>query len=63
MICEVNMLSVDKINNLEYNNNLLNDTISKIHEELIEGYNTDMPYTAIHNCFKIILELERRYRK
>ena len=57
------MLTVDKINKLEYNNNILIDTISKIQEVLIEGYNDEMPWTAIDKCFKLLRKLDKEYRQ
>lgn len=58
-----NMLTVDKINNLEYNNSILVDTIIKIQEELIQGYNNETPWTAIDKCLKLISELEKEYKE
>lgn len=63
MICEVDMLSVDKINSLEYNNNILIDTITKMQEVLIEGYNNETPWTAIDKCFKLLSKLDKEYKE
>lgn len=57
-----NMLTVDKINNLEYNNNLMNDTLSYIYEQLVDGYNHEMPWTAIDNCLKAIGKCNKEYK-
>lgn len=57
------MLTVDKINNLEYNNDILIDTITKMQEALIEGYNDEMPWTAIDKCFKLLRKLDKEYKK
>jgi hypothetical protein len=56
------MLTVDKINNLEYNNNILVDTIIKMQEVLIEGYNNGTPWTAIDKCLKLLNKLEKEYK-
>ena len=56
------MLTVDKINNLEYNNNILRDTIIKIQEVLIEGYNDETPWSAIDKCFKLLSKLDKEYK-
>ena len=57
------MLTVDKINNLEYNNNILLDTIIKIQEILIEGYNNETPWSAIDKCLKLLSKLEKEYKE
>lgn len=57
------MLTVDKINNLEYNNNILLDTIIKMQEILIEGYNNETPWTAIDKCLKLLSKLDKEYKE
>ena len=57
------MLTVDKINNLEYNNNILLDTIIKMQEVLVEGYNKETPLTAIDKCLKLLSKLEKEYKE
>ena len=57
------MLTVDKINKLEYNNNILIDTITKMQEALIEGYNDEMPWTAIDKCLKLLNKLDKEYKE
>ena len=56
------MLTVDKINNLEYNNNLMNNTLSYIYEQLVDGYNHETPWAAIDNCLKAIDKCNKEYR-
>ena len=57
------MLTVDKINNLEYNNNILVDTIIKMQEVLIEGYNNGTPWYAVDECLKLLSKLEKEYKE
>lgn len=53
------MLTVDKINKLEYYNNKMINTLIAIRSILIDGYDTDMVYTAIDNSIDLIDRLDR----
>ena len=57
------MLTVDKINNLEYNNSILVDAIIKMQEILVEGYNKETPWTAIDECLKLLSKLDKEYKE
>ena len=57
------MLTVDKINRLEGMNNTLSDTLIKVRQLLIDGYDTDMVYTAIDKAIDIIDKVDKQLSK
>ena len=57
------MLSVDKINKLEFMNDRMADSLIKVRQLLIDGYDTDMVYTAIDKAIDIIDKVDKQLSK
>ena len=55
------MLTVDKINRLVSDNEDLISTLTKVYDILVDGYNRELPYTAIDSAIKTIEESGKRY--
>ena len=57
------MLTVDKINKLEFMNDKLSDALIKVRQLLIDGYNDDMPYIALDQAIDIIDKTDKELSK
>lgn len=57
------MLTVDKINKLEFTNNRMADTLIKVRQLLIDGYNSEMPFTALDQAIDIIDKTDKELSK
>lgn len=57
------MLTVDKINKLEYLNSKMADTLNYIQSVLIDGYNYDLPYNAIKKSLQRIEAVDKELSK
>lgn len=57
------MLDVNKINKLEFMNNRMADTLIKVRQLLIDGYNNDMTYTAFDEAITTINRVDDELSK
>lgn len=57
------MLDVNKINKLEFMNNRMADTLIKVRQLLIDGYNNDMTYTALDEAISTINRVDNELSK
>ena len=57
------MLTVDKINKLEFMNDKMANALIKVRQLLIDGYDTDMVYTAIDKAIDIIDKTDKELNK
>ena len=57
------MLTVDKINKLEFMNDKMADALIKIRQLLIDGYDNDMMYTAMDKSIDVIDKLDKELSK
>lgn len=57
------MLTVDKINKLEFMNDKMVNALIKVRQLLIDGYDTDMVYTAIDKAIDIIDKTDKKLNK
>ena len=57
------MLTVDKINKLEFMNDRMADALIKIRQLLIDGYDNDMMYTAMDKAVDIIDKTDKELSK
>ena len=57
------MLTVDKINKLEFMNDKMANALIKVRQLLIDGYDADMVYTAIDQAIDIIDKTDKELNK
>ena len=57
------MLTVDKINKLEFMNDKMANALIKVRQLLIDGYDTNMVYTAIDKAIDIIDKTDKELNK
>ena len=57
------MLTVDKINKLEFMNDKMANALIKVRQLLIDGYDTDMVYTAIDKAIDVIDKTDKKLNK
>lgn len=61
------MLSVDRINKLEYYNDKMINVLITVQDILVEGVSNDMPYEAIYRVLEMLYwldeEMSNDYKK